>query len=51
MGHAGAIITGESGRAESKINAFARAGAAIIPSPPEIGATAQAVLRKLGRAG
>ena len=51
MGHAGAIITGESGRAESKIKAFARAGAAIIPSPAEIGATAQAVLRKLGRAG
>lgn len=51
MGHAGAIITGESGRAEAKIKAFARAGAAIIPSPAEIGATAQAVLRKLGRGG
>ena len=51
MGHAGAIITGESGRADTKIEAFARAGAAIIPSPAEIGSTAQAVLRKLGRAG
>jgi len=33
------------------LKAFARAGAAIIPSPAEIGSTAQAVLRKLGRAG
>ena len=41
MGHAGAIVTGSSGRAEKKIEALAAAGAEIIPSPAEIGATVQ----------
>ena len=36
MGHAGAIITGKSGRADHKINALSNAGVTIIPSPGEI---------------
>lgn len=48
MGHAGAIITGESGRAEAKVKALKDAGAVIIPTPADIGATAQAVLKEIG---
>ncbi len=44
MGHAGAIITGDSGRAEAKILALRAAGANIIPTPADIGSTAQSVL-------
>jgi len=47
MGHAGAIITGESGRAEAKISALRDAGAAIIPTPADIGTTAQTLLQKI----
>ena len=47
MGHAGAIITGEGARAESKIAALRDAGATIIPTPADIGATAQSVLQGL----
>lgn len=36
MGHAGAIITGKSGRADHKVNALSDAGVTIIPSPGEI---------------
>ena len=43
MGHAGAIITGTSATAEAKTQALREAGAHIIPSPAEIGATAKAV--------
>jgi succinyl-CoA synthetase alpha subunit len=46
MGHAGAIITGDSARADSKLQALADAGATIIPSPAEIGVTAKAVLAR-----
>ena len=48
MGHAGAIITGESARAEAKIAAMREAGAHIIPTPADIGATAQTVLQGMG---
>ena len=48
MGHAGAIITGDSARAEAKIAAMRDAGAHIIPTPADIGATAQAVLAGMG---
>ncbi|MCH7738388.1 MAG: succinate--CoA ligase subunit alpha [Chloroflexi bacterium] len=48
MGHAGAIITGESARAEFKIAALKDAGAWIIPSPADIGSTAQEMLRSKG---
>ncbi len=44
MGHAGAIITGSSGRAQEKIAALSEAGATIAMSPAEIGSTTQKVL-------
>jgi succinyl-CoA synthetase alpha subunit len=46
MGHAGAIISGSSGRALEKIAALAAAGATIAPSPAEIGLTMKVVLEK-----
>ena len=51
MGHAGAIITGESATAESKTRALEAAGANIIPTPADIGITAQQTLREAGLAG
>jgi succinyl-CoA synthetase alpha subunit len=51
MGHAGAIITGESATAESKTRVLAAAGANIIPTPADIGITAQQTLREAGLAG
>ena len=39
MGHAGAIITGNAGKAEEKVNALASAGVSIIPSPSKIAST------------
>jgi len=45
MGHAGAIISGSSGTAAEKIAALSAAGAAIAPSPAEIGATMEKVLK------
>ncbi|HIF43914.1 MAG TPA: succinate--CoA ligase subunit alpha [Dehalococcoidia bacterium] len=45
MGHAGAIITGESATAEYKIAALTDAGAWVIPTPADIGTTAQEMLR------
>ena len=47
MGHAGAIITGEGATAEAKIRALREAGATIIPTPADIGVTAQRVLAGL----
>ena len=44
MGHAGAIITGASGTAEAKTQALRQAGARIIPSPADIGATVKAMV-------
>ncbi len=44
MGHAGAIITGSSGKAQEKIAALKAAGATIADSPAEIGPTTQKVL-------
>ena len=44
MGHAGAIITGASATAEAKVQALRDAGAHIIPSPAEIGATARVAI-------
>ena len=51
MGHAGAIITGDSARAESKIAALRDAGAIIIPTPADIGVTAQTVFQGLRSPG
>jgi succinyl-CoA synthetase alpha subunit len=47
MGHAGAIITGDSARASAKVQALRDAGATIIPTPAEIGAATQAVLQDM----
>ncbi len=44
MGHAGAIISGSSGRAQDKIAALEAAGATIARSPAEIGVTMKKVL-------
>jgi succinyl-CoA synthetase alpha subunit len=48
MGHAGAIITGESATAASKMKALREAGATIIPTPADIGVTARQMLQALG---
>ena len=44
MGHAGAIITGASATAEAKTQALREAGAAIAPSPADIGTTVKATM-------
>ncbi|MBI4337943.1 MAG: succinate--CoA ligase subunit alpha [Chloroflexi bacterium] len=46
MGHAGAIITGKAATAAAKVEALRGAGCAIIPSPADIGATTQQMLRE-----
>ena len=51
MGHAGAIITGESATAEAKVRAFRQAGAAIIPTPADIGSATQEMMRAAGLLG
>jgi succinyl-CoA synthetase alpha subunit len=48
MGHAGAIISGNTGTAAAKKQALADAGVTISESPAEIGATAERVLRERG---
>ena len=45
MGHAGAIITGTSATAEAKTEALRQAGAHIIPSPADIGATVRQLVQ------
>ncbi len=48
MGHAGAIIAGDTGTARAKKEALAAAGAVICESPAEIGATTERTLRDAG---
>jgi succinyl-CoA synthetase alpha subunit len=44
MGHAGAIISGGSGKASDKITAMREAGIHVCDTPAEIGATVKACL-------
>ncbi|MDR0746477.1 MAG: succinate--CoA ligase subunit alpha [Helicobacteraceae bacterium] len=44
MGHAGAIVSGGAGTAQEKMEALSNAGAIVVKSPAEIGATIKAVL-------
>jgi len=46
MGHAGAIISGSKGTAQSKINALKSAGVAIAPSPAKMGAIMNSEMQK-----
>jgi succinyl-CoA synthetase alpha subunit len=48
MGHAGAIIAGNTGTAQAKKEALAAAGATICESPAEIGSTTERALRQRG---
>ena len=48
MGHAGAIISGEDGKAESKKTALREAGAYVSDSPAEIGITMRKALKEAG---
>jgi succinyl-CoA synthetase alpha subunit len=45
MGHAGAIISGDCGSAETKLEAFRQAGIAVSASPAEIGKTMYNLLK------
>ncbi|MBM2831841.1 MAG: succinyl-CoA synthetase, alpha subunit [Dehalococcoidia bacterium] len=48
MGHAGAIVSGNTGKAQEKIAALERAGATIVRSPADIGGTVRTVLERRG---
>jgi len=48
MGHAGAIIAGNTGTAQAKKEALAAAGAVICESPAEIGSTTKRVMKERG---
>ena len=47
MGHAGAIISGGKGTAQSKVDALTKAGATVVMNPTEIGAAMAKVLENI----
>jgi succinyl-CoA synthetase alpha subunit len=46
MGHAGAVISGNRGSAQSKMEALRSAGAVVVENPAEMGLTLQRVLQE-----
>ena len=46
MGHAGAIISGGKGTAESKMKAMTEAGVKVVKSPADIGTAMKELLKK-----
>jgi len=46
MGHAGAIVSGSTGTAQEKMDALSKAGAHVVVSPAEIGATVTTIMNR-----
>jgi succinyl-CoA synthetase alpha subunit len=49
MGHAGAIISGGSGKAEDKVAALTSAGIVVCPSPAVLGEKMQQALKNAAK--